>query len=394
MIKFRQLISITLLFTVLSCSPGIGPQPTENPDFAIVESTSSEFPILVNHKDGEHIALRFDPNTDTMKGVVYVYQNEKIYVELGEKGLPSKAFVNGKTIIFENYSGNMVDIGIVDESGETSIIREVVVDEYDFDAILNSSGRSRSDVATALQAAGLGLSIMGCALGAATPGAPLVILGCSSTLLSIITTIDANDDNWDIGASAFGIYANAIGCVTPGEPVGNVVACTSFFVDISTIIVSASQNHQNEFSQEIASIQGALDNGYGDIQVTLTWDTTADLDLYVTDPFGEKITYFNRSSVSGGQLDVDDIDGFGPENIFWLTGTAPIGGYTVEVDHFSGASPSNYTIRVQSLNQEKTYTGTVGAGQTITVTNFVPGEPLGRSAPIVKDNFTTYRPVK
>lgn len=37
----------------------------------------------------------------------------------------------------------------------------------------------------------------------------------------------------------------------------------------------------------------------GDVQVTLTWNNTADLDLYVTEPNGETIYYGNRQSEIG-----------------------------------------------------------------------------------------------
>lgn len=45
--------------------------------------------------------------------------------------------------------------------------------------------------------------------------------------------------------------------------------------------------------------------GTGDVQVTLRWVGTNDLDLHVTDPAGETIYFGNRSSGSDGQLDVD-----------------------------------------------------------------------------------------
>lgn len=81
--------------------------------------------------------------------------------------------------------------------------------------------------------------------------------------------------------------------------------------------------------------------GTGDVQATLTWDTTDDLDLWVTDPLGVPIHYRNPTSPSGGQLDVDANAGCSGnmtqhpvENIFWATGAAPTGGYTVEVHYY------------------------------------------------------------
>jgi hypothetical protein len=77
--------------------------------------------------------------------------------------------------------------------------------------------------------------------------------------------------------------------------------------------------------------------GTGDVQVTLRWDTSADLDLHVLDPWGETIYHGNRESESGGDLDVDanrncGTQSYNPvENIYWPTGGAPTGIYSVSV---------------------------------------------------------------
>ena len=41
------------------------------------------------------------------------------------------------------------------------------------------------------------------------------------------------------------------------------------------------------------------------IQIELTWEGKADLDLHVTDPYGETIYYFRPSSRSGGAYQED-----------------------------------------------------------------------------------------
>jgi hypothetical protein len=116
--------------------------------------------------------------------------------------------------------------------------------------------------------------------------------------------------------------------------------------------------------------------GTGDVQVTLRWDTDADLDLHVTDPSGQTVSYGTPSVPSGGQLDVDAHAGCSEEapveNVFWPTGGAPSGGYTARVHYFGacGAGPSNYelTARVDGRVVEQR-TGTLGApGEEATVT--------------------------
>lgn len=96
------------------------------------------------------------------------------------------------------------------------------------------------------------------------------------------------------------------------------------------------------------------DLGGGDVQVTLTWVGDADLDLYVTDPEGTEIYYGNRTSPSGGELDVDTIPSGGDtgphvENVFWPSGSAPSGQYSARVESFGSASgqPAEFSLQVQ-----------------------------------------------
>jgi hypothetical protein len=95
--------------------------------------------------------------------------------------------------------------------------------------------------------------------------------------------------------------------------------------------------------------------GTGDVQVTLRWDNTADLDLHVTDPGGEEIYFASPTSSSSGELDVDAnalCTGDPPvENVFWPTGGAPTGSYQVAVVLYglcdaTGAANYEVTIRV------------------------------------------------
>ncbi len=96
--------------------------------------------------------------------------------------------------------------------------------------------------------------------------------------------------------------------------------------------------------------------GTGDIQFTLRWSSTADLDLAVLDPNGEEISFVSPMSSSGGTLDVDsnascDTAVTNPvENIFWPAGLSPIGLYTIQVRYYgecgAGAGPQAFTLTV------------------------------------------------
>jgi hypothetical protein len=68
----------------------------------------------------------------------------------------------------------------------------------------------------------------------------------------------------------------------------------------------------------------------GDPQFTLIWDTDADLDLHVIEPGGKEIYWEEPKGKQGGELDVDNTKGLGPENIYWLVETAGPGSAKVK----------------------------------------------------------------
>ena len=128
--------------------------------------------------------------------------------------------------------------------------------------------------------------------------------------------------------------------------------------------------------------------GTGDVQVSLSWNTDADVDLHVIDPSGEEIFYGNRSATSGGELDLDSnaacsSDGPRNENITWPTGHAPSGTYRVAVDYWSNctAAATAYTVTVnQKGRAPMTFTGNFtgtgdlgGFGAGVPITTFGDG---------------------
>jgi hypothetical protein len=99
-----------------------------------------------------------------------------------------------------------------------------------------------------------------------------------------------------------------------------------------------------------------IELGTGDVQVTLVWNSGADLDLHVIDPTDFEL-YFStarapETSPSGGQLDHDDTAGCSSggthvENIFWPEGAAPSGTYEAFVVNYTGCGePASFDLRV------------------------------------------------
>jgi len=71
-----------------------------------------------------------------------------------------------------------------------------------------------------------------------------------------------------------------------------------------------------------------------DLRVTITWNTdNTDIDLWVTDPLGEKCYYGNRSTASGGSLLDDVTRGYGPERFESPVGFP--GKYLIQAHYYS-----------------------------------------------------------
>lgn len=94
----------------------------------------------------------------------------------------------------------------------------------------------------------------------------------------------------------------------------------------------------------------------GEVQVSVSWNALTDVDLHVIDPMAERIYFGNRSSASGGSLDLDanaacSIDNpvINNESIHWPDGVAPAGSYDVEVDYWSscGGLATQYIVVIQ-----------------------------------------------
>jgi hypothetical protein len=100
----------------------------------------------------------------------------------------------------------------------------------------------------------------------------------------------------------------------------------------------------------------------GDPQFTLIWDTDADLDLHVIEPGGKEIYWEEPKGKQGGELDVDNTKGFGPENIYWLVesggpgsvkvrGPGPAGQYQWFVVYWGGfggvPKPTHWKVRIK-----------------------------------------------
>jgi hypothetical protein len=133
----------------------------------------------------------------------------------------------------------------------------------------------------------------------------------------------------------------------------------------------------------------------GDPQFTLLWDSVADIDLHVIEPGGKEIYWNDRKGNHGGELDVDNTDGYGPENIYWLKqnpdgskdlGQGPPGEYRWYVKYYGGNRgvpvATRWKVRIKHDGQSQIYQGRInvpGAQTKIyTLTVSGPAQAAGK----------------
>jgi len=128
-------------------------------------------------------------------------------------------------------------------------------------------------------------------------------------------------------------------------------------------------DQQNRVSNIINVCVDVLRLGTGGLQISLSWGTATDQDIYVTTPDGSIISYTNTTA-QGGELDRDDTDGFGPENVFWVN-DAPDGTYSVSVNDYTGTTTANpFYITINAPGITRNYSGSTQNGSTANVVTF------------------------
>ena len=119
----------------------------------------------------------------------------------------------------------------------------------------------------------------------------------------------------------------------------------------------------NEINNIIATSHQSLDVAFidkrfiknlpVDIRVILNWDAdNTDVDLWVTDPNGEKCFYSHKITSIGGKISNDFTQGFGPEE-FMIKNAKP-GKYKVQANYYGSSSQSiqgKATLTVQFFKQ-------------------------------------------
>jgi hypothetical protein len=174
------------------------------------------------------------------------------------------------------------------------------------------------------------------------------------------------------------------GFIDPLALVESYQSCKAVAIEVAREATGAHGALSEALRVLLERVKAILDSGYGDIKITLEWDAAVDLDLHVVDPNGEEISYSHTTSASGGILDLDDTNGFGPENVYWPTNGAATGMYQVAVHYYgpSDGPPASFTITVYNFGNVKTFSGTVAPGQYQGIVSFQAGAEWGRIAEV------------
>ena len=125
----------------------------------------------------------------------------------------------------------------------------------------------------------------------------------------------------------------------------------------------------------LSTILASLDAGYGDITISMLWDSEDDLDLHVFTPDGSEIYYGNREA-QNGYLDVDantvsNMMDNPVENVYFVS---PVNGdYWIYVNDYEDRSngATNFLVRITINGESQIYSGTIeGTMTTLEIAGF------------------------
>ena len=155
---------------------------------------------------------------------------------------------------------------------------------------------------------------------------------------------------------------------------------------VTVIEASCTQGAQEVCNGLDDNCNGQIDEGCGyssgNIQITLAWNSGADIDMYVTDPAGETISYSHTQAASGGHLDHDARGNCRQgqqnntiENVYWDSPQPPSGTYQVALHYWgecnSNAGPTNTTLSIAVGGQIiGAYNYTLAPNQRVTIAQF------------------------
>jgi hypothetical protein len=379
--KVMLLMSLLAVGAYIMIMPGCkkDKDSTEKAEFAVLDvSAESGWNFMAVAQNGSNMMVK--ATAGVVKEVFFKpTANQLGYsILMNQSGRPEKIVINNNIVLLNNFVTTKVDAAVVLPDGSIKVLREV---ESGFDiTMLNSiTIGGNDDWQNIIKFAGHATSMTSGALakvGAAGTGVmiPADAIGSGAQVLLKAGSVGISGDKTKLSmlnASAIESLTSVAGCSAVD------MNCILSSTTEATSITQASISLISSKEEIVNTAEGVLIGGYGDIQVNLTWSTEGDVDLWVTDPNGEKVYWNNPNSASGGYLDVDNTSGFGPENIFWEADAAINGTYKVEVDYFGGSVETTYAVLIildgVVQNGGQPFTGQLNPDETVVVAEFTYG---------------------
>ncbi len=387
--SYILIVLIGLLLTA-SCKKETT-KPIHNDESLLIEGTAlmvtedQRMPVILKHEDGGKAAMIDNDLDGRYDRLVYQENNLEMVMDVDEfTGLPTKLFASDGGVLLYQYKENntLLDIAIIDDKGEVGYVRDIdisTINGLTAKAMLGATSKgSNEKVKEMVSGLSLAWSMGVCAVSGALTvysggaGWFLSAAACSGFLaqfsIYVLEDIEA-DASIARAISDTSYLVDYFNCTTTA----NIPACVSATIGtMSTIEDLEEVMTQNVGEENITLANGALTSGYGAVKVTLIWNTNSDIDLWVTDPLGERIYFNNPSSASGGILDIDDQEGVRPENIFWSE-NPPLGQYLVQVHYYAdnGAGATSYTVQIETTTYIQKVSGVLNTeGQLDNVSNF------------------------
>lgn len=358
------IVLVALLFSV-GCKKDDkedDPEPTPiDQEFGVIDvSGHGNWDYWVIDKSGGEMFVNVENNRLVEIFIQPAGRQTALSFFFNEAGMPYRAIQDQFVFCYGNYSGQMLDYAEVNSEGQIEVYRELEI-EFRWSSYPCYNGNACSGYRDVIRwAADISQALVAGINQAHGQG-----IGGLQILDHIGSVESTNIVLYEMNSNAASQYAEYLHA-------GGIEVCLQTQLNIYLNWNDHCDDFVALLINEIRVAEAALIYGNGDVQVTLTWDNTADVDLHVFDPAGEEVYWSHPYSLSGGKLDVDDIDGYGPENIFWPQNGAIDGSYSVHVHHYSGESPSYYTVLVNAFGHTRKFQGSVNSEQSVHICDFSP----------------------
>lgn len=391
-----------LILTLLDGTELKVPLKEELPEYIVLDQDlGDQVDYAILGLDGTGYFYNFQTENPNIPQCVSAYDGlndkAKFVVNFDNEGMPKNIISDDFTIVLGKYEDNKFNAVIITKEGQTHLFEHVEssINWNDYKNGLSSLRQTRAsahpilkNVNIALGAISLGLGIVAAGPEIAVGSVVLLAIGEVGLIYNIEEAIGVitPSNGAAITSTVISHYANLASCAAVGTNWAALGSCLTGLANNVTAIADLIFNSNKE---DIALGEGSLISGNGEIKITLTWDNYADIDLHCVDPSGFHIYYRDKTSPTGGFLDYDNTQAYGPENIFFSP--APEGAYHVYLHYYAennGIRSVNYKVAIFNNGIGKTYEGTIsGKGSTVDIATILFGTISNAPRSVFKTNL-------